>query len=43
MKLTKLPILLGAVLLGGFTACNDIEQTDRYEPIEVTAKKNVLI
>ena len=43
MKLTKLPILLGAVLLGGFTACNDIEQADRYEPIEVTAKKNVLI
>ena len=41
MKLTK--ILLGALLLGGFTACNDIEQADRYEPIEVTAKKNVLI
>ena len=31
------------MLLGGFTACNDIEQADRYEPIEVTAKKNVLI
>lgn len=42
MKLTKLLMLL-SVLLGGLTACNDIDLADRFQPIEVTSKKNVLI
>ena len=42
MKLTKL-LTLSSLLLGTLTACNDIDQADRFQPVDVTAQKNVLI
>lgn len=42
MKLTQITILLG-MLVGLFTACNDVDYADRFTPVESSRLKNVLV